>query len=221
MTRAIPPAGDLVTLIQACLRNAEGLLADARLLLDAGRIPRAHSLATLALEEIGKSCVCVLGLFPMPVRSFGIRSDDDFWAVWRSHTDKLLWARGLLSLLIREPDGPVLAAAGRLADAVRGEHLRKLRGLYVDYTDGSVLLPADIPAPEAHELISDVEAVLDVAVEAWCHKAVRERLRNVQEHLGDFNSMMASAMQVLQADPDAAVAITRQLLRGDGQAADS
>ncbi|HEV2373717.1 MAG TPA: AbiV family abortive infection protein [Streptosporangiaceae bacterium] len=221
MTRAIPPSEDLVTLIQACLRNAEGLLDDARLLLDAGRGPRAHALATLALEEVGKSCVCLLGLFPMPVRFFGIRGDDDFWAAWTSHTDKLMWARGLLSLLIREPGGPVLAAAGRLADAVRGEHLRKMRGLYVDYADGSVLLPADITTEEAHELISDVQAVLDVAMKAWCHKAVRDRLRDLQQHLGEFNGMMATALQALQADPDTAVAITRQLLRGDGQTADT
>jgi AbiV family abortive infection protein len=221
MTRAIPPSEDLVTLIQACLRNAEGLLADARLLLNAERVPRAHALATLALEEIGKSCVCVLGLFPMPVRSFGIRSDDDFWAAWTSHTDKLLWARGLLSLLIREPDGPVLAAVERLADAARGEHLRKMRGLYVDYADGSVLLPTDITDAEARELISDVQAVLDIAMEAWCHEAVRDRLRDLQQqHLAEFNSMMASALQVLQADPDNAIAITRQLLHGDGQTAD-
>lgn len=132
-----------------------------------------------------------------------------------------MWARGLLSLLIREPDGPILAAVGRLADAARGEHLRKMRGLYVDYAAGSVLLPADITAAEPHELISDVQAVLGVAMEAWCHEAVRGRLRDLQQHLGEFNSMMASALQVLQADPDAAVAITRQLLNEDGRTADS
>jgi AbiV family abortive infection protein len=216
MTRAIPATDDLVTLIQACLQNSEDLLADARLLLNAGRAPRAHALATLALEEVGKSCVCILGLFPTPERSFGVRSADDFWAAWTSHTDKLLWARGVLSLLIREPDGPVMAAFERLADAARGEHLRKMRGLYVDYApDGSVLLPADITASEADELISDVQAVLEVAVAAWCHEEIRDRLRDLQQrHLAEFTSMMTSALQVLQEDPDAAIAITRQMLHG-------
>jgi hypothetical protein len=64
-----------------------------------GRCPMT-ALATLTLEEIGKSCVCVLGLFPTPVRSFGIHGGEDSWAAWTSHTGKLLWARGLLSLLI-------------------------------------------------------------------------------------------------------------------------
>jgi hypothetical protein len=41
---------------------------------------------------------------------------------------------GILSLLIREPDGPAMAAFERLADASRSEHLRKMRGLYVDYS---------------------------------------------------------------------------------------
>jgi len=202
-------------LLQACLRNAEDLLADARLLLGAGRAPTAHALATLALEEIGKSCVVVLGLLPMPVRFFGIRGDEDFWAAWTSHTDKLLWARGLLSLLIREPASPVLTAAERLADSTRGEHLRKMRGLYVDYSDRAVLLPGEITAAEAHELMSDVQAVLDVAVEAWCHDAVRDRLQELQQHLGEFTSMLDCALRVVQADPDAAVAVARQMLRGD------
>jgi hypothetical protein len=41
-------------------------------------------------------------------------------------------------------------------------------------------LPTDITDAEARELISDVQAVLDIAMEAWCHEAVRDRLRDLQ-----------------------------------------
>ncbi len=50
----MPTAGQLRQLAQAAAQNATDLAADARLLLDAGRFPRAYALATLALEELGK-----------------------------------------------------------------------------------------------------------------------------------------------------------------------
>src|SRR5438105_13005755 len=54
MTRPVPADEELVALIQACLRNAGDLLADAGHLLEGSRVPRAHAVATLAFEEIGK-----------------------------------------------------------------------------------------------------------------------------------------------------------------------
>jgi hypothetical protein len=40
------------------------------------------------------------------------------------------------------------------------DHVRKLRGLYVDYSAGTVLLPQDITAAEARELADDAEIAL-------------------------------------------------------------
>jgi len=40
--------------MNAATRNARRLAADARLLLDAGRLPTAAALATLSIEETGK-----------------------------------------------------------------------------------------------------------------------------------------------------------------------
>jgi hypothetical protein len=40
--------------MEAAARNAHELVADARLLLEAGRMPRAYALAELAAEELGK-----------------------------------------------------------------------------------------------------------------------------------------------------------------------
>jgi AbiV family abortive infection protein len=214
MTRPVPSHDDLVTLLQACLDNAGDLLADARLLLDADRAPRAHALATLAFEEIGKACICLLALLPMPEPFFGFRGADDFWAAWNSHTDKLAWARGFLTLLMSEPTGPAQEAAVRVIDAAGADHLRKMRGLYVDYLAGTVLLPENITATEARELTADVQAVLDVVVHAWCHDQVRDRLGEVQQqHGAELADLMVNISQVVQTDPDTAVALGRRMLQ--------
>ncbi len=152
MARPLPDFDDLVTLIQACVRNAEDLLADARQLLEADRAPRAHALATLAFEEIGKAFICVLALIPGPTRFFGLKSEGDFWKAWNSHLDKLAWARSYLSMLAQDPAAPIAEIVCRLAAITDADHLRKMRGLYVDYSDGTVLLPTDVTAGEAAEL---------------------------------------------------------------------
>jgi AbiV family abortive infection protein len=55
MLRPIPPRDDLLALFQAAKTNAGDLISDAELLADVGRFPRAHALATLAHDEIGKA----------------------------------------------------------------------------------------------------------------------------------------------------------------------
>jgi AbiV family abortive infection protein len=64
-------------------RNACRLLADAQLLLGAGRFPSAASIAVLSLEESGKVSI---------LRELALaRSDDeakDAWSSYRSHTKK-------------------------------------------------------------------------------------------------------------------------------------
>jgi AbiV family abortive infection protein len=204
MARPIPATDDLVALIQACLRNAGDLLADARRLLENGRPPTAHAMATLAFEEIGKSCMCMLALLPQsPLPFFGLQGQENFWKSWNSHADKLSWARAFLALLINEPAGPVEPAVERLLNEARVAHLRKLRGLYVGYADGAVLLPTAITAAEAQELIDDVQTVLDVAVQGWCHDAVLDRLREAQEHTNELTSAMDNVLRAVQTNPDA------------------
>src|SRR5258708_34935797 len=62
MVRPIPPRDDLLALFQATKANAGDLISDAELLADVGRFPRAHALATLAHEEIGKAQLCLLAV---------------------------------------------------------------------------------------------------------------------------------------------------------------
>lgn len=219
MARPIPEFDELVMLIQASLRNAGELLADARMLLAADRAPRAHALATLAFEEIGKAFICILAVAPAPAPLFGIRSEGDFWKAWNSHTDKLAWARGFLSLLIQEPSVPVADTVTRLADTSLADHLRKMRGLYVDYTDGSVLVPSDITGAEAAELASDVQAVLDIATSVWGHDGMRERLREIHgQYAGEFSNLLTMAAEAIARDPDAALGTTRQMMQDGLQA---
>jgi AbiV family abortive infection protein len=75
-------------LMEAAARNARDLVADARLLLEAGRLPRAYALAELAAEEIGK----LMMLAAVAVR---VAMDDPvdlerFWRKFRDHDRKAM-----------------------------------------------------------------------------------------------------------------------------------
>jgi AbiV len=51
----LPPKELLDALARAAVDNADRLLSDASTLLAAGSAPSAHSLAVLALQEVGKA----------------------------------------------------------------------------------------------------------------------------------------------------------------------
>jgi AbiV family abortive infection protein len=212
--RPLPPFDDLLALIQASLRNAAALLGDARMLLAGGSAPRAHALATLALEEIGKSCLCMLALVPVPESMviFGAKSKGDFWAAWREHTDKLEWALGFLGLLLRD-SGPAAQAVARIRTAAHSGHLRKLRGFYVDYDDHTVLEPTDVTQAEAQQIIADTETLLNVVSAAWLTDGTLERTReNLGQHGGDLAAFIERAGEAVQADMDAALIQVRQVI---------
>lgn len=204
MTAAIPPRDDLGRLAQASLRNAQDLLADARLLAGAGRFPTAHAVATLALEEAGKASLCILVLLP----SASVLDDEGFWQSWRDHAAKLLWAASVLSVLVDEPDGPLSEVLARLTDESRAAHLRKLRGFYVDYSsrNAAVLLPSEIGADEAEDVMSDVQAALDFMMPAWGHDGFLDRLREMAAYEDQIVELHAGIMRRIEADPDAGLA---------------
>jgi AbiV family abortive infection protein len=69
--------------MNAACRNANRLAEDARVLLDAGRVPSSLALAILAIEEAGK----------MPIlRRLAIATTEsevlEAWKEYRSHTSK-------------------------------------------------------------------------------------------------------------------------------------
>lgn len=69
--------------MNAAIRNANRLAEDARLLLNAGRIPTAASLAALAIEESGK--VTILRQVALASSQKGAAKA---WKPYRRHTDK-------------------------------------------------------------------------------------------------------------------------------------
>jgi len=142
----MPTAGQLRQLAQAAAQNAADLAADARLLLDAGRFPRAHALATLALEELGKPELCRAVLA-------GELDDKGFRQEWSNHLWKLDRSR-ILAIL----SAPTAARVFATAD---DDCATKLRGLYVDVNpsdpSGPPRTPPEVTPARAREIVETAE----------------------------------------------------------------
>ena len=139
---------DLLALFQAAVANAEGLLGDAELLVEFGRFPRAHALATLSWEELSKGQLCLLAAV------FRDLSPEDFWTRFRDHESKLSRVHMFAVFMAPAPVGPTAAHAKKVASDARSSQDLKLRGLYVDYRRGRVLPPSGVPT-EAVRRITD------------------------------------------------------------------
>lgn len=200
-------------MIQASLFNARDLLDSARLLLANGRAGQAHALATLAFEEIGKSHICVLVLVPAPPELSPIPTPGKFWRALGRHEEKLKWARAIFTFLTHEPTRPVLEAIERLTDEVRADHMAKMRGLYVDYSDGSIQAPDSILRIDAELLIADVQVALDFSLAGWDHDQVLERLHEMQAHSAEIEQALVHVQAAIDVDPDAVMASMRDLIR--------
>lgn len=146
----MPSPAQLQQLAAASEKNAVDLAADARLLLEAGRFPRAHALATLSLEELGKRTLCLEMLA-------GKLTDREFYDAWRSHLAKLERSH-IEAILSSETIERIFAWYGDDADM-------KMRGLYVDAnpTDphGPPLLPSDVDAEMARGIVQTAEAAAE------------------------------------------------------------
>ena len=130
--------------------------------------PRAHALASLACEELGKSQQCLRAVWlPRPPKGF--------WDAFTSHAGKLSGAHALAALGSGEPVGSPRAFGQQVRQASRAAHQRKLRGLYVGYEDGGLQLPAEITEREAGQVISMAQAVLDRDTASWAGRADQAR----------------------------------------------
>jgi AbiV family abortive infection protein len=172
----------------AAARNTQGLLYDARVLADAGCVPRAYSLAALAVEEAGKAASLVLlTVMPEAVRA---RAPVGRMLGWHQlkQVQGLVIARVPYSL----PDvAPWLAAmpAGELAqflttlDVLADEADRlKRRGFYVDVgRGGRIREPSEITETEvlsqlarAGRAATAVGQLLQPELQTWLANPVAE-----------------------------------------------
>jgi hypothetical protein len=160
----------------------------------------------------------MLALLPSPEPFYGSRSKGHFWTAWQDHTDKLGWALGFLGLIVREPAGAVTEAIERIGTAARDGHLRKLRGFYIDYSDGKILSPAQVSAAEARQIADDARALLEVAAATWLADGL-ERARDLDQHREALAGLHEQLAQAVMADADGLFATFRQVF-GDHRAPD-
>jgi hypothetical protein len=104
-----------------------------------------------------------------------------------------------------------LAASAQASSAAA--HKRKLRGLYVDYDDGRMLLPSAITETETPDLIDEAQQALDAADRAMAPADSRDQIRAfVQTDVAGVFRVLARAAD---DDPDALVAAFRAVVAGD------
>lgn len=96
----------------------------------------------------------------------------------------------------------------------KSEHVRKLRGLYVDYVDGQIVTPGDVTATGAETLIGDVQAVLDFQMRAWGDDEAPERIlqRLDEDFGGDLMQTYAQFRAAIESDTDETVTRLRDVI---------
>lgn len=143
---------ELEKVCSACLRNAADLLKSARVLLDQDVDHICYHLATLALEEIGKTTLLRTKFSKDSIQqpeAFSISTIDDhikklFWALWTPFFGKLK----ITSELMNEYKG-----------MARMIHERRLRSLYVD-PETFLLTEDKVTHEEAGKLLNLAESRL-------------------------------------------------------------
>jgi hypothetical protein len=98
--------------------------------------------------------------------------------------------------------------------------MRKMRGLYVDYDDGDVLVPDVIPEAEARQLIGDVQAALELLMNAWGDEGIFDRIKVLDTHAAELGTMFDQIKQAAAVDPGATLGQLRELLQSEFADAD-
>jgi AbiV family abortive infection protein len=193
----VPPFDHLQTLFRAAMANAHDLLDDAELLMRAGSYPRAHALATLSLEEQSKGDMCMLAALVPEI------TPEHFWGDFRDHQSKLRLVHGLEVIAESEP----IQSSGQWQTEAKGRsassQAQKLRGLYVDYRKGRILLPSQIGERAARKQI----------------KLAKETLTEVEHASSDMDDEVLAALvggifHAIQGEPDATTAALDEFMRG-------
>lgn len=155
---------DITAARQAVLENARSLVSDAELLLDAGRFPRAFSLAVLACEEMAKLPMLARAQVELLLghstdwKRLGERLND--------HRAKLGMMEFINGLLVpgEQSDEQLLEVArcaGRKAEPVAALDRQKQDGFYVSLSGLGSRAPSDaIPEAKARGMVSSAMAAL-------------------------------------------------------------
>lgn len=142
---------------KACLSHAEDLIRAAKRIIADEKLPNiSYHLAVLALEEIGKSTLIVMG-------HFAGKSEDSTWSphkFYDDHVKKLFWATW----------GPSMGQekiSKKQIESLQGLSLKlhdtRLQALYVDFDEEGPLLPSEVvTASEAENLIGVATARLEL-----------------------------------------------------------
>lgn len=167
-------------LARALLDNAEQLVADAELLLEHGRHPRAAALSLMALEEMSKIQFCVESIVedtPVPAA----RSKE-----WTNHRDKFTGAKALELAFVEE--SPHFDRA-RIRTSVLEDQGTKLASLYVDHTDGRIATPATTKV-DAPRLVERARVTVDWLARIVFHLTpeAMEEIRPYREVIEQFLS---------------------------------
>jgi AbiV family abortive infection protein len=207
MTHAYPPLpsrDDLLALFHAAIANANDLLSDAQVLAEAGRFPRAFALATLAWEELSKAQLCVLTVTLPEI------TPDYFWEGFRDHEGKLSRVSAHAAFMAPAPIPSIDAYAKAAVSRSKSMAKQKMRGLYVDYRRGKILLPSQIGEEAVRRQIKAVKDALAYAAAAFSADSLFEAFTQVSDLSGGIKNAMI-------ADPDALASALQEAVRGGSQ----
>ena len=169
------PVAVLVAGTVAAARNAQDLLHDAEVLAEAGRSARAHSLAALAIEEVGKAgSLATLAAMPENVRAQAPLGRMLEWHQLKLVGGRLIAAVPFASVPFAPPvlgtklaTTPVTELAQLLDNArASAEELDRIkqRGLYVDVDQtGQVREPSELSAARMHEQLGRAQQAVSSA----------------------------------------------------------
>lgn len=136
---------------EACLSHADDLVRSAKRILYDEKLPNiSYHLAVLALEEIGKSTLIVMGFFAN-------ESKDSSWSpekFYDDHIKKLFWATWGPTIGQEKLTQKQITSLQGLSRKI---HANRLQALYVDFDSKGPLVPS--------EAISEAQAInlIDIA----------------------------------------------------------
>lgn len=204
---------------RAALDNASSLLADAEVLLNQGRYPRALALTVLAAEEFGKHMMC------MSSAVYDLNDPADvkkFWKRFRSHEAKYQnWQSQLIDHIAIDPTTPFDPARVEpdLWDEMWEEMPRvvgeamtlKLRALCVDEQDGQPTRPDELVDPElATNAWKSVSMIVEDAERLWAGADLSGFLERGAPQMEALRLAMLEAKR--KGDPNPAVAAFGEIL---------